>query len=392
MRLRAVPMSMLAAFMFVAAVMALASGRKPQDQGRKRGHVRLTILKPAARQAGDTAPHRAQEGGPQRSLQDGLELHFMFLQILAHVGVPDIVILLVASAQKAIPWSSRGTLDHVEFYAGQKAVTRAFVRNGRNAASFEKLDDPLLNMLTARGFLAAVVLVLCLRWGGASLSAPVCSSWVWVSRSTTGRKWFAPLGESNVRCVWESNLMVARLCVLCRLMLGLGVVWVVEQPANSLMQFHPRWQELLRDVHVYRHHLYMSDFGGETAKPTWLYAPAAYLTDIDRHRLRHTSGRVEHSLEVTKVTKRPDGTTSVSGGADLKGTQAYPDGFGQAIYRMQEAHRPQREAAAYALRQHAYANSEAAARVQTLLRAGRGSVGDAWGDANLEEIFALCEA
>ena len=320
------------------------------------------------------------------------EAEFMFLQLLAHSGVPDAVILLVARLQRTVPWCERATVDHLEFFAGCKSVTRAFCRANLRALSYEKLDNPMLDMTSATGFLAAVTLVLRLKFGAAALAAPVCSSWVWMSRGTTRRQWYAPMGDvlrsSSVR---EGNLMVSRLVVLIYIMSAMGVIWLVEQPANSLLQWHPRWQELLASIDVWRHHLFMGDFGGESAKPTWIYAPVPWVTDLERYRTKHTCGKVENNLQVTKVSTRADGSTAVAGGKDLKGTQAYPEAFGRAVCNLMSDHRAEREAVAVALRDNSFANKSAAQHVRSLL-AGAHQLRDPWVDASLGEVMALTDS
>lgn len=315
---------------------------------------------------------------------------FLFLQVLAHAGVPDAIILLVASAQLTVPWSERATLDHVEFFAGCKSVTKAFLDANQAAVAFEKKDHAILNMNTAAGYLGALTLILRLRWGGAALAAPVCSSWVWISRSVTRRSWFDPLGDfTKVSGVRQGNLMVSRLVALCYVMSAMGVSWIIEQPANSLMQWHPRWQTLLAQMNVFRHHIFMSDFGSLSSKPTWLYSTSPWLHDVERHRTKHTNGKVKCDLEVSTQTRRPDGTMSVSGGKDLKATQAYPLGFGRAVCRLQSDHRSERQCVAQRLREHALADETAAARVESVLARGLEGCADLWQDANFAEVFAL---
>eukprot|EP00969_Alexandrium_andersonii_P028323 1237042-Alexandrium_andersonii.AAC.1 len=46
--------------------------------------------------------------------------------------------------------------------------------------------------------------------------------------------------------------MVAKLCMLIELFRALGVVWLVEQPANSLLECHPRWQRLISTTRVWK--------------------------------------------------------------------------------------------------------------------------------------------
>lgn len=77
------------------------------------------------------------------------------------------------------------------------------------------------------------------KWSGIQ-----CSSWVSISRGTTLRSFFAPLGNQDVKCVADGNVMTSRSCLVCLLVMALGGYWVLEQPASSLMFRHPRMQQL----------------------------------------------------------------------------------------------------------------------------------------------------
>ena len=72
------------------------------------------------------------------------------------------------------------------------------------AVSFDILDDPLYqNLLTAAGWVHATVLALKIKIGGGALTAPVCSTWVWLSRFSTGRRLWCPLGSKHSKVVQD---------------------------------------------------------------------------------------------------------------------------------------------------------------------------------------------
>ena len=214
------------------------------------------------------------------------------------------------------------------------AVTRAWRSHGYEALAVERNFDRSLDFLSDVGFCCSILCCLNLRWGAAALAAPVCSSWIVISRGTTRRVWCAPVGDTSVKCVRDGNTMVSRLVILLYALQALGVTWVVEQPQSSLMSMHRRWQEMYRNgLHVWCTHIYMSDFGGESSKPSLLYSPVAWLGDVYSFRQRTTHGRIESHLETTVRHTNSDGKRTFSGGKDLKATQAYPLGFGKALFR-----------------------------------------------------------
>ena len=86
----------------------------------------------------------------------------------------------------------------------------------------------------------------------------------------------------------------------------------------------------MNGLRVWCTHIYMSDSGGESAKPSLLYSPVAWLQDIYMFRERTTHGRIQPHLETTVRHTNSDGKRTFAGGKDLKATQAYPLGFGKA--------------------------------------------------------------
>ena len=79
-----------------------------------------------------------------------------------------------------------------------------------------------------------------------SMLAPVCSSWVNINQGKAGRSKAFPLGNRGHEYIRGANKMVARAILLVHLFVALGVCFVLEQPCGSLMQCHPRFQDLLR--------------------------------------------------------------------------------------------------------------------------------------------------
>ena len=62
-------------------------------------------------------------------------------------------------------------------------------------------DNNLQDINTDAGFIYA--LILCMRIGSGKFCwlAPLCSSWVWICRGTTGRSPLFPEGRSHVAAV-----------------------------------------------------------------------------------------------------------------------------------------------------------------------------------------------
>ena len=82
-------------------------------------------------------------------------------------------------------------LDSLELFAGQKAYTRAVLADGRVAVGLEIKDAQpdaakLMDFMAVEGFALALHLSWKLQRAAQAVAAPVCSSWVWISRGSTG--------------------------------------------------------------------------------------------------------------------------------------------------------------------------------------------------------------
>ena len=135
----------------------------------------------------------------------------------------------------------------------------------------------------------------------------VCSSWVLISRNSTKRSFWRPLGDVSVKGVTASNIMASRcmvsscmswnpsamtscdahahawhgpsimslpwrMALLALVIQAKGGTITIEQPASSILMRHPRCQWLLKRVRLWRQRFWMSGYGAPTPKRTWLWA------------------------------------------------------------------------------------------------------------------------
>ena len=77
--------------------------------------------------------------------------------------------------------------EFAEFFAGVQSITGGFRCHGFTGVAFDTKYGPQCDFLTINAFAAAVLAILKIRCGGVLWVAPPCSSWVWMSRSSTGR-------------------------------------------------------------------------------------------------------------------------------------------------------------------------------------------------------------
>ena len=126
-----------------------------------------------------------------------------------------------------------------------------------------------------------------------------------------------------------AQVMVSRMSLIVWLLESKKTFWLYEQPHSSLLFQHPRMQQLVRSLTIYRAHMYMGAFGAESPKPTFLWAP---ISDVKKFSLPLPEGK-EWVETVSKTTKE-DGTVQITGNSNLKGTQTYPREFGLATVRV----------------------------------------------------------
>ena len=126
-------------------------------------------------------------------------------------------------------------------------------------------------------------------------------------------------------------LMLLTLVVLL-IVLALAArncIFMAEQPSSSIFELHPRFEQLGAALgeHLHKLQMWMQPFGGTTRKATLLYSNSEGLHKLYKPLDRAQQSEVQTYETVTDVS----GQKKVNGTSGLKGTQAYPDGFGQAV-------------------------------------------------------------
>ena len=76
-------------------------------------------------------------------------------------------------------------------------------------------------------FAVAVCMALRLRRGGCSLLATVCSSWVFLSRASTGRSIWNPLGFRKVKVVEDANVSWKQFLYELTVLIFIGVLFPI---------------------------------------------------------------------------------------------------------------------------------------------------------------------
>jgi len=184
--------------------------------------------------------------------------------------------------------------------------------------------QPHRNIGTLRGFLLALRTLVRVKVGGLLWLAPPCSSWVWISRGTNKRSVHNPLGDEGQSSVRFNNRLVSRLVVLLKLARYLGVFWIIEQPSSSLLFEHPKLARAAKQLGTKTQDIWMRNFGSESRKRTRLWGDTPAIASLGGKLEDRTKQSVQVSVQCSG---------GVTGGKDLKATQAYPSLFGLSVCR-----------------------------------------------------------
>lgn len=172
--------------------------------------------------------------------------HRRTLGALHAMEAPIALVRLVAAVigHQAFRKALQQEIEFVEFFAGDGNVTAAVRANGKVSASYDLRYGTGMDFTTEQGFANAIVLVLQLKAGGASILGPPCSSFVWMNSGTSRRSKVMPLGDQSQRSVRKANGIASRLALLVTVLHAAGAAFVMEQPQSSLLEYHPRVQQV----------------------------------------------------------------------------------------------------------------------------------------------------
>jgi hypothetical protein len=143
----------------------------------------------------------------------------------------------------------------VELWCGVMSIVTAARSVGLPAEGFDinripgVTDDAMSekseNIISLKGFLNAVKLVLRLAPQGLLWMAPVCSSWIFLNSSNTHRRKSNVEGDVNYRPVQEGNAMATVAALLMKLAWVRDLAAVMANPQSSLIFQFPDVRDVL---------------------------------------------------------------------------------------------------------------------------------------------------
>lgn len=117
--------------------------------------------------------------------------------------------------------------------------------------------------------------------------------------------------------------MVSRMTLILWVLQSKQVFYLYEQPGSSLLWNHPRMEAFIESCDAYRCWTWMGAFGAGSPKGTTLWSSRNSVQKLNRPLPNKIW---DH--EMTKKTILRNGKLSISGGRDLKASQAYTPEFG----------------------------------------------------------------
>ena len=150
-------------------------------------------------------------------------------------------------------WQKQWTSKELSFFAGLGAITRGLQAKGWAVYPYEKEDDKLVeDILNDEGYCFALSLVLRCRIGAILWFGIVCSSWVFMSRGSTGRYIFDIRGHIKNDAVHHGNIMCSRVILLMWISIKHELLTILEQPTTSIMYMWKRFQDMFGAILIYK--------------------------------------------------------------------------------------------------------------------------------------------
>ena len=263
-------------------------------------------------------------------------LHQQTYNRLRRWGVPRVFLLIIGMVLAATQ-GSQGSVDAVEGFSGVGRIDTAFKDSEHHSHGFKIEHQKCFESITTdECFCTLVYWVLCMSTKGLAHMAALCSTWVWVSRASTGRSAVKPEGF-DTKAVKEANCMIERSVLLLLLCKARGCHLILEQPASSVMEFMPCVHHLKRCVGTNWACIfaYMGMFGHDCWKPTHLYSSSPSVQALKRKLDKNSKYAAGwSSSKCVRVRCDTRGMIHVDGAEGLKQSQVYPKQYGDEVFKL----------------------------------------------------------
>ena len=217
-------------------------------------------------------------------------------------------------------------LDSVEFMSGRAEIIRHHAKLGAKCVGFDKSYSTWCgcDINSKTGFQRAMGFALRIKRHGSIWAAPVCSSWVWIARSGTGRCNKDAGGDRSQSRVRSGNVVVVRLVLIFLVCWTRGVHLFLENPLSTIThQFSPL-KELIESMMPFKQTVHLSAYGSDVAKPLFIWSSCSEVMSLYKKTPKVTK---------TFAIRGEDGKVAGKR-SELKSSQAYPAPFGDAVARI----------------------------------------------------------
>ena len=178
-----------------------------------------------------------------------------------------------------------------DYFAGKSRIARWSELLGLTTVAIDRDHSEHLDLCSDEGLATAICTLLRVREGGLCFMGPQCSSWVWLSRSTTKRSAADPDGDVNLPTVKEGNHLNKVVALLVTIAGLAGVSWVIEQPGSSLF-FHTQiMRSVISEVNPFQRWLSLRRWGHFSKKSTVLVGVAAFLSNMGKELSKQAKKR-----------------------------------------------------------------------------------------------------
>lgn len=250
---------------------------------------------------------------------EGLTLPQMFEQLAA------------ATSRKRESTLAQDQAVLLEYCSGQAAITSGALELGLRCACFDKLYGSRYNCFTRAGMRNWVGAVLHTRAGATAWFAPTCSSFVFLSRSTSGRSQENPWGNPSNAFVHDGNRLLLRVVIVALLCALVDVDWAIEQPISSIMTQLPFVERLFEKLEVSRKTCWLGAYGADSPKLLKIYGfRAEWLKQLANGKPSFST--VSARLATSRVVRGVKKCTGCRG--KLRDSSAYPKLFGSTVARL----------------------------------------------------------
>ena len=201
--------------------------------------------------------------------------------------------------------------DFFDGFAGAGELTKALHANYKLVIAYDRTYGASHDLSTPKGFRKWVVAMRFIRIprpttcggrtpSGAAWFSPECTSWVYVSRSRSGRSPANTYGDLAVPMVIAGNTCAERIAVLGLLLAVWDRTFTIEQPTTSMLFYHPPIARLMLATGATE--VIASEFPG--SQPLKLCGSGKWTASLRRGMKAIEDSLTEHSPEFT------DGSTT----------------------------------------------------------------------------------